>query len=83
VQTPAHRQYLCSKLCTSFEVGGIDCSRTQHDEPFGLLDAVLVGLGVAEGGNGDLVGLFDLVGGTVADEDGLATPLDDDLLKRC
>ena len=57
----------------------VDISRTQHDEPFGLLDAVLVGLGVAEGGNGDLVGLFDLVGGTVADEDGLATPLDDDL----
>lgn len=53
--------------------------RTKHDEPLGLLDTVGVGLGVTEGGNVDLVGLFDLRLGTVTDEDGLATPLDDDL----
>ena len=53
--------------------------RTKHDEPLGLLDTVGVGLGVTEGGNVDLVGLFDLRRGTVTDEDGLATPLDDDL----
>jgi hypothetical protein len=53
---------------------------TQHDEPLRLLDAVLVGLGVAEGGDVDLVGLVNLLLGTVADEDGLASPLDDDLM---
>ena len=51
----------------------------EHDEPLGALDAVLVGLGVAQGGDVDLVGLLDLVLGSVADEDGLAAPLDDDL----
>lgn len=52
---------------------------TQHDEPLGLLDTLLVGLGVAQGGDVDLVGLIDLGLGAVADEDGLASPLDDDL----
>jgi hypothetical protein len=36
-------------------------------------------LWVAESLNLDVLGLLDLVGGTVADEDWLATPLDDDL----
>lgn len=54
-------------------------SRTQHDKPLGLLDTVVVGLGVTERGNGDLVGLVDLGLGAVADEDGLASPLDDNL----
>lgn len=51
----------------------------QHDEPLGLLDAVGVGLRVAERLNLDGVGLVNLGGGAVADEDGLATPLDNDL----
>jgi hypothetical protein len=53
--------------------------RTQHDEPLRLLDTVLIGLGVAEGRDVNLVGLVNLLLGTVADEDGLAAPLDDDL----
>lgn len=53
--------------------------RTNHDEPLGLLDTLGIGLGVTEDGNVDLVGLLDLGLGTVTDEDGLATPLDDDL----
>lgn len=52
---------------------------TQHDKPLGLLDTVVIGLGITEGGNVNLVGLGNLVGGTVTDEDGLTTPLDDDL----
>lgn len=52
---------------------------TQHDKPLRLLDTVVVALGVAEAGNLDLVGLGNLVLGSVSDEDGLTTPLDDDL----
>lgn len=53
---------------------------TQHDEPLRLLDAVLIGLRVAQLLPVDLLGLGNLVGGSVADEDGLPTPLDDDIL---
>ena len=53
---------------------------TQHDEPLGLLDSVRVGLGVAESLPLGVLGLLDLVGGTVSDEDGLSSPLDDDVL---
>ena len=52
---------------------------TQHDQPLGLLDTVLIGLGVTEGLPVKILGLLDLIRSTVADEDGLATPLDDDL----
>lgn len=51
----------------------------QHDEPFGLLDAVGVGLRVSQGFDLDGVGFLDLVGCSVADEDGLASPFDNDL----
>ena len=55
-------------------------SRTQHNTPLRLLDTVVVGLRVTEGSDVDLVGLGDLVLGTVSDEDGLSSPLDDDLI---
>lgn len=55
---------------------------TQHDQPLGALDTVLIGLGVSEGSDVDFVGLVDLVLGSVADEDGLASPFDDDLNTR-
>jgi hypothetical protein len=54
---------------------------TDHDQPLGLLDTVLVLLRVTQGLDFDVLGFLDLFGGTVADEDGLATPLDDDLFK--
>lgn len=54
--------------------------RTQHDEPLGLLDSVRVGLGVTERLPLGVLGLLDLVGGTVSNEDGLSSPLDDDVL---
>lgn len=57
-------------------------SRTQHHKPLGVLDAVVVSLGIAEGGGVDLVGLVDLGLGAVTDEDRLATPLDDDLQRK-
>ena len=51
-----------------------------HDEPLGLLDAVGIGLRVAEGVNVDGFGFFDLRLGAVADEDGFTAPFDDYLL---
>ena len=56
------------------------CADTHHDEPFGLLDALGVCLGIAQGLHLDGVGLLNLVGCAVTDEDGLAAPLDDDVL---
>lgn len=53
---------------------------TQHDQPLGALDTVLIGLGVSKGRDVDFVGLVDLVLGSVTDEDGLASPFDDDLM---
>ena len=61
------------------EIGGFRLSRTKHDKPLGLLDTVLVGLGVTEGLPFGLLGLVDLLLGAVTDEDGLTTPLDDNL----
>lgn len=52
---------------------------TQHDQPLGALSTVVVGLGVTQTLPVNLAGLVDLILGAVADEDGLATPLDDDL----
>lgn len=53
---------------------------TQHDKPFGLLNTVFVGLGVAQGFPLGVLGFFDFTLGTVADEDGLASPFDNDLV---
>ena len=55
-------------------------AHTEHDEPLGLLDAGIVRLRVAQGLPVDLAGLLDLVLRAVADKDGLAAPLDDDVL---
>jgi hypothetical protein len=52
---------------------------TQHDQPLGLLHTFVVGLGVTQILPLCLTGLVDLILGTVTDEDGLATPLDDNL----
>lgn len=54
-------------------------AHAQHDQPLGLLDTVCVGLGVTEGFPLGVFSLLDLRLGTVADENGLASPLDDDL----
>jgi hypothetical protein len=58
------------------------CANAQHDEPFGLLDAVGVGLWVAQGFDFDGFGFFDFGVGAVADEDGFAAPFDDYLSRR-
>jgi hypothetical protein len=60
-----------------------DAALTEHDEPLGTLDTVFIGLGVTESLPLALTGLIDLALGTVTDEDGLATPLDDDLFGKC
>lgn len=51
----------------------------EHDEPLGLLDAVLVRLRVPQRLPGGVFGLGDLGAGAVADEDGFAAPFDYDL----
>lgn len=48
---------------------------TKHDEPFWFLGALLVCLWVSQGLDVDLVGFVDFGLGSVADEDGLSTPL--------
>jgi hypothetical protein len=53
---------------------------TKHNKPLRLLDTVLIGLRIPEGLPVNVGGFLDLVAGTVTDEDGLATPFDDDLL---
>lgn len=52
---------------------------SQHDEPLGLLDTLGIGLGVSQRLNLDGVGLLNLVGCSVADENGLSSPFDNDL----
>jgi hypothetical protein len=48
-------------------------AHTEHDQPFGSLDTVVVGLGITERLDVDLVGLLNLVGGSVSDENGFTT----------
>jgi hypothetical protein len=52
----------------------------QHDKPLGLFDTFLVGLRVSEGLPINGAGLLDLGLSSVANEDGFATPLDDNVL---
>jgi len=47
-------------------------TNTEHDQPFGSLNTVVVVLRVTEGLDVDLVGIGDLVGSSVTDEDGLS-----------
>lgn len=53
---------------------------TQHDKPLRVLDTGAVLLGISKSRDVDLVCLVDLVLGSVSDEDGLASPLDDNVL---
>lgn len=52
---------------------------TQHDQPFWLLYAVGVGLRIAKRLPLGVFGIFNFVLGTVTDENGLSSPLDDNL----
>ena len=66
--------------CQYAERAVFRCSvRTQHDQPLGLLDTVAVGLGVTQRLPLGVLGLLDFALGAVTDEDGLASPLDNDL----
>lgn len=51
----------------------------QHDKPFGLLNAVRIGLRVTETFPLSVFSFLNLVGSAVADEDGLSTPFDNNL----
>lgn len=53
---------------------------TKHDEPLGLLGTCFVGFRIAKRLDVNAVGLLNLLRGTVANEDWLAAPFDDDVL---
>ena len=73
VQTPG-------AVVSSLHIFRVNASlRTQHDQPLRLLDTVTVGLGVTQSLPLGVLGLLDLALGAVTDEDGLASPLDNDL----
>jgi hypothetical protein len=55
------------------------CDKLRHS-PLGTLGTVLVGLGVTQRLDVDGAGLLDLVRGAVTDENGLSSPLDDEVL---
>jgi hypothetical protein len=57
-------------------------AHAQHDQPLGLLDAVFVGLGVAQGRGVDGAGFLDFGLGAVPDEDGFAAPFYYDLEEK-
>jgi hypothetical protein len=54
-------------------------ARTNHDQPFWLLNTVFIPFGISQCLDFDVLGFLDLVCGSVADEDWLATPFDNDL----
>ncbi len=54
-------------------------ARTNHNQPFWLLDTVLIPLRIPQRLDLDVLGLLDLVCGAMADEDWLTTPFYDDL----
>lgn len=76
------KSHIPSSIVTSLTDGHTSqmCADTKHDQPLRLLRAGLVGLWVTERLPVRAPRLLDLVLGTVTDEDGLATPLDDDVL---
>lgn len=53
---------------------------TKHDQPLRLLDTVLIGLRITESLPVNLLSLLNFVLSTVTDENGLSTPLDNDVL---
>jgi hypothetical protein len=57
----------------------MSCDRTNHDQPFWLLDTILIPLGIAQCFDLDVPGLLDVLGGSVSDKDWLASPFYNDL----
>jgi hypothetical protein len=55
---------------------------TNHDQPLRLLNTVGIGLRIPQCLDLDALGFLDLCGGSVADEDRLASPFDDDLFSN-
>ena len=58
---------------------GFERGNTNHDQPLRLLDTVLIPLGISQRLDFHVLGFLDFVGSSVADEDGLASPFDDNL----
>lgn len=52
---------------------------TKHNKPSRVLNTLFVGLGITEDRNVNVTGLSNLVSSTVTNENGLTTPLDDDV----
>ena len=78
-----HIPDVCRHLSCTSAIGfgnGKDTDRhTNHDQPFGLLDTIFVSLRVPQGLDFDALGFLDLVGCTMADKNGLASPFDENL----
>jgi hypothetical protein len=72
VQTP-------NSLISTDSRRGLERAHTDHDQPFRLLDTVLILLRIPQRLDLDALGLLDFIGGSVADEDWLASPFDNDL----
>lgn len=53
---------------------------TQHDKPLWPLHSVVISLGITQALDVNLVGLLNLVGSSVSDENRLSSPLDDQVL---
>jgi hypothetical protein len=75
---------MCADTCVEEELverraSDVVVAHTNHDQPFWLLDTILIPLRVPQCLDFDVLGFLDLVCGSVADEDWLATPFDDNL----
>jgi hypothetical protein len=60
-----------------------EIKHTKHDQPIRFLDAIGIGLGIPQSLPFCIFGILDFAVGAVADEDWLASPLDDDLCSSC
>ena len=54
-------------------------SLTNHDQPFGFLDSIRIGLGISKTFDFDALSILDLVLGTMSNKHRLSSPFDDDL----
>ena len=82
VQTPVRFKLACGSGEENWgkTVGMV--LRTNHDQPLRFLNTILILLGIPQCLNLDVLGLLDLVRGSVANEDWLASPFDNDLFPQ-
>lgn len=67
------------RTVSPFNALGCRLHLTKHNKPFGFLDTVRIRLGISQSFPLRFLSFFDFRRGSVTDENGLASPLDDDL----